>query len=209
MLRATRKLQTAHTTRNIILHSLSYLTMSLIANSVDIETNPVPSQLKYPCQICEKAVTWSQRDTTTASNGTMQTANYFNGNLRKPTQCIMDMHKLRSPKFLLCPFQLLHNRLSHLVLTARSLNPKHQSRFPSCTLVFKEFYSYSKHNQRGSCLVTNFRSAKNKIPLIENIIDTSEPTIILGNETWLNRNIASSKIFPSNFTVHRRDREDG
>ena len=57
-------------------------------------------------------------------------------------------------------------------------------------------------------LVINFQSAKNKIPQILNLIESSEPKIILGTETWLNKNISSSEIFSPDFSVHRKDRED-
>ena len=43
------------------MRTLTYITMLLIINSADVESNPGPRKLKYPCQICEKAVTWKQR----------------------------------------------------------------------------------------------------------------------------------------------------
>lgn len=57
-------------------------------------------------------------------------------------------------------------------------------------------------------LTINFRSCKNKVPQIENLITSSKPDIIIGNETWLNKNILSSEIFPSDIfeDVFRRDR---
>lgn len=47
---------------------------------------------------------------------------------------------------------------------------------------------------------------KNKVADIEAIVDKYKPDIILGNESWLNPDIASSKIFPTNYIVHRKDR---
>ncbi|CAC5356289.1 unnamed protein product [Mytilus coruscus] len=43
----------------------------------------------------------------------------------------------------------------------------------------------------------NFRSCKTKVAQIENLITSSEPDIIIGNETWLNKDVKSSEIFPS------------
>ena len=89
------------------------------------------------------------------------------------------------PLLLLYPFKLLLNRLTQLVITAKKLNQKHQSQSSYFILVSKALYiNISTPNLiKGevSSLVTNLQSAKNKIPQIENLINTSEPTIILGN----------------------------
>ena len=45
--------------------------------------------------------------------------------------------------------------------------------------------------------------------MIGNQIDSADPCVIIGTETWLNSRIHSSEIFPSNYEVIRRDREDG
>ena len=57
-------------------------------------------------------------------------------------------------------------------------------------------------------LVINFQSIKNKISQFNNLCESFNPQIVLGNETWLNKNISNCEIFPS-YTVYRRDREDG
>ena len=40
--------------------SLLYLSLLLLSNALDIELNPCPN-VKYPCQICNRPVTWKQR----------------------------------------------------------------------------------------------------------------------------------------------------
>ena len=54
----------------------------------------------------------------------------------------------------------------------------------------------------------NFQSIKNKKEELWNLVDTSDPDIIFGTETWLNNNITSSEIFPSdmNYYVVRKER---
>ena len=42
-----------------------------------------------------------------------------------------------------------------------------------------------------------------------NVIDSSDPDIIVGTETWLNPAIYSSEVIPSNYITYRRDRPDG
>ena len=43
------------------MHTLLYISILMIATASDVEENPGPRTPKYPCQICEKAVTWKQR----------------------------------------------------------------------------------------------------------------------------------------------------
>jgi hypothetical protein len=54
----------------------------------------------------------------------------------------------------------------------------------------------------------NFQSLKKKGKLLEAIIETTEPDIIIGTLTWLDSNIKSSEIIPDYFqyNTERRDR---
>ena len=54
----------------------------------------------------------------------------------------------------------------------------------------------------------NFKSLKKKDKLLEAIIESTEPDIIIGTETWLDSNIKSSEIIPDYFQydMERRDR---
>ena len=56
----------------------------------------------------------------------------------------------------------------------------------------------------------NFQSLRKKGKLLESIIMDSDPDIILGTETWLDKNIASSEILPQElmYAINRRDRDD-
>ena len=53
----------------------------------------------------------------------------------------------------------------------------------------------------------NFQSLKRKDKLLEAIIETTEPDILIGTETWLDANIISSEIIPdySHYDMERRD----
>ena len=57
-------------------------------------------------------------------------------------------------------------------------------------------------------VVVNFQSIKNKVQETQLLIESADPDIIIGTETWLNPNIFSSEVLPSNYTVFRRDRAD-
>lgn len=57
----------------------------------------------------------------------------------------------------------------------------------------------------------NFQSIKKKPkknPELLNIIDSYNPNIIIGTETWLTESVQSSEIFPSSYNVYRKDRRD-
>ena len=58
-------------------------------------------------------------------------------------------------------------------------------------------------------LVINFQSVRKKEKNIDVLVETTQPDIILGTETWLSDDIPSSYFFDQSlgFTVHRNDRE--
>jgi hypothetical protein len=53
----------------------------------------------------------------------------------------------------------------------------------------------------------NFQSLKKKGKLLEAIIESTEPDIIIGTETWLDSNIKSSEIIPDYFQYDRERRD--
>ena len=55
----------------------------------------------------------------------------------------------------------------------------------------------------------NFQSIKNKKEELTVLLESTCPSIVIGTETWLNPTITSSEIFPPNYEVIRKDREDG
>ena len=64
-------------------------------------------------------------------------------------------------------------------------------------------------NAQIRSVIINFQSAKKKDIRIKNLIATTKPQIIFGNETWLNADIYSSELFPPEYEVYRKDRKDG
>jgi hypothetical protein len=62
----------------------------------------------------------------------------------------------------------------------------------------KRFYV---QNNLITVLTVNFRSCKNKVPQIENLLTSFKPDIIIGSETWLNKNVLSYEVFPSTLFV--------
>ncbi|XP_077548002.1 uncharacterized protein LOC144160656 [Haemaphysalis longicornis] len=57
-----------------------------------------------------------------------------------------------------------------------------------------------------SILLVNCRSIKNKVDEFASLVATVEPQIIMGTESWLDDSVRSAEIFPSGYTVYRKDR---
>lgn len=58
-------------------------------------------------------------------------------------------------------------------------------------------------------LTINFQNICNKREVFENLINSSDPDIIIGTETWLKPNILNSELPKSHHIVARKDRKDG
>jgi hypothetical protein len=54
----------------------------------------------------------------------------------------------------------------------------------------------------------NFQSIKRKQHIVNNIIESSKPDIVVGTETWLKPNIHTNEVFPEKYDVYRKDRID-
>ena len=67
------------------------------------------------------------------------------------------------------------------------------------------------HKNGGTSLVllqVNCRSIYNKALEFWNLVDTYNPDIIIGTESWLREEIGNTEIFRTDFTTFRRDRHD-
>jgi hypothetical protein len=64
-------------------------------------------------------------------------------------------------------------------------------------------------NSEGTLLVllqVNYRSIYNKILEFWNLIDTYNPDVVIGMESWLSEGINNAEIFRDDYIVFRRDR---
>jgi hypothetical protein len=52
----------------------------------------------------------------------------------------------------------------------------------------------------------NFQSIKSKLCRLSNVINSIKPDIIVGTETWLDKDIKDSEICPKGYILHRKDR---
>ena len=58
-------------------------------------------------------------------------------------------------------------------------------------------------------LTVNCQSLLAKKESFFNLLDTYNPDIIFGTESWLKPDLLSSEVFPAGYSVYRRDRSDG
>lgn len=57
-------------------------------------------------------------------------------------------------------------------------------------------------------VIINCQSVRNKKQELENLEESSNPDIIIGNESWLNKDILSSEVFLEGYNCYRKDRKD-
>ena len=79
-------------------------------------------------------------------------------------------------------------------------SPKHKNKTPEKT---------NKHRGPLRTLVINCQSLRSKREALATCIDTHQPHVVIGTESWLDGTILSSEVFPANFTAFRKDRETG
>ena len=60
-----------------------------------------------------------------------------------------------------------------------------------------------------SLIVINCQSIRSKKASFENLILSHNPDFFVGTESWLLPEITNNEIFPSCYTIYRRDRPDG
>ena len=58
-------------------------------------------------------------------------------------------------------------------------------------------------------MVFNFDGIRNEVADLATTIDNFHPDIIIGTETHINSSVNSSKLFPPDFAVYRKDRTEG
>jgi hypothetical protein len=55
-------------------------------------------------------------------------------------------------------------------------------------------------------LQVNCRSVYNKAVELWNLVDTYNPDVVIGTESWLKEDINNAEIFRADFTTFRKDR---
>lgn len=200
----------------------SFLFLLMVVNAHDVETNPGPYKPKFPCQVCDKAVKWGQRGvrcdtclewchidcmgmgTRTYENldgsrviwfcSTCNGSNYSAGHLFSNSNIEVS------------------NSFNSLSINS---NDEVQMGLPKATsspIDIQAKTNLKKNSHKGNSknslkiAVINFQSISAKREALHIFIETHNPDVIIGTESWLDDTVNNNEIFPPNFTAVRKDR---
>lgn len=197
----------------------------------DINPNPGPEyKLKYPCKVCDKAARWGQECLECDNCKTwfhiqcldMNQSIYnvlANHSSYSWICCDCGMPNLHSSFFDIDSiktknsFDSLSNISSvnsncvhslplndNIGTPLRASSPSKDSKSAPMTQKLKA------KDHKLKIININCQSVRAKLASFLEIIDVEDPDIVVGTESWLNSNITSGEIFPSNFNVFRKDR---
>ena len=212
--------------------SLLYICVLLIGSSGDCELNPGPDSTNYLCGVCNNQVGWEDRAIVCDTCETwfhidcqgMNPAMYSLLSKSVNQSMSWECYKCGLPNF----STSLFDTMASMISTNRfdSLSSCDSSDIPLSPLPddigspkatsspIRPYPNKPKGNKANlqhplRILIMNCQSVKNKKAELHTVIESSKPDIILGNESWLNPDIANSEIFPEEYEAIRKDREDG
>ncbi|CAC5360010.1 unnamed protein product [Mytilus coruscus] len=207
-------------------NSSLYRTLLLVI--AGIELNPGPSQIKYPCGTCTKACKWGEKALACDECDTWYHATCAGINTQ-------EYSKLANTS--VSWYCMVCNAPNHTTVLYDLIDSAHSNTFSMLSI--SDGNKSSSINQDDSnislgdplaasspkrvtqttpgnknkkalrTLIINFQSIKNKRTELPILIETANPDIIIGTETWLSNNIGNREIFPPElgYDVIRRDRE--
>ncbi|KAK3107772.1 hypothetical protein FSP39_021936 [Pinctada imbricata] len=200
---------------------LLYMCTILILRSSDCETNPGPRPPKYPCQICQKACKWGQAAIacdncdlwyhTQCMNMNSQVYKYH----AKPDAswicCACGLPNYSSSFFTLSSSSCLSSNSFSLLNSSNDREHEGNLGCPLFTSSPKKNIPVTNPNHhRYKIISLNLQSLRAKKVSLHNLVNSSQPDIIVGTETWLKSDVHNSEFCPPGYSVRsRRDRPDG
>ncbi|VDI32891.1 Hypothetical predicted protein [Mytilus galloprovincialis] len=176
---------------------------------------------KYPCGSCNGAVTWKTAAVCCDSCEKwyhkecigMSTLVYqgLNNAQWECDQCGL-------PNFSTCLFDtsiVMNTNTSHFDSSTNSSFCVGNIGSPSAASSPIQKTSKQPYNQTRNkrsdlplrIIVVNCQSIRNKKADIDNLIETTKPDIMIGNESWLHKDISSTEVFPQGYIAYRKDRK--
>ena len=187
----------------------------------------------YPCGVCLREVTWEERavacdecatwyhiDCQNITSHTYEELNCSNA--------VWICSKCGEPNYSAHAFQssiwgfgdILNNRyhpLSFCNNSQEEVSQDDQSKFGlplyTSSSIKKDPENKKivpKHKRTLKILNLNCQSIRNKPELLQNLVESTNPDIIIGTESWLNSSVFNAEVFPKGYTQSaiRRDRSD-
>ena len=198
----------------------------ILSNQVELNPGPINSSnndTKYPCYVCNESVLWTEKGVacdrcdqwfhTKCINMSTQTyigldnsANWFCNKCESPNglnSIYQSVHidSISSKNSLLNSTNFSENgnsSLNNLGSPIASSSPKKGGK-----------YKIKRNINSLRVLTVNFQSARSKSHETALLIESSNPDIIIGTETWLKPEIYDSEVIPPSYTLYRNDRADG
>ena len=200
----------------------SYILLIIIATLSDIELNPGPPQIKYPCGTCGKAVTWRQKGIRCDNPDCEKWYHIACQNMRptiyehmNSSNCVWECLQCALPNYSSSLFDL------HSISTSNSFSNLDSSTEDSQEVLSPglPLASSSPHKKQPTKKPTimkplriinvNCQSLSNKKEDFERLLDSTKADVVFGTESWLGSNIKDHEVFPDGYTVYRKDRTEG
>ena len=193
----------------------------LLLLSGDIQPNPGPRPLKYPCGICKKACKW-----TTPCVRCDTCLCYYHQACMVMPDGVFGALKNVSWHCFTCGVPNFSSTLFDSSLSTNDSNPFDPLNLSAqndsdvsfdCPVATSSPHS-TRHKAKQTetnpllkILVMNCRSAKayGRKAQFDTLVEDTGADIIIGTESNLNKSINSNEIFPSGYTVYRKDRDTG
>ena len=195
-----------------------YLCTLILLLSYSPEPNPGPAAPQndshYPCGTCDVSVSWSEKGVACDTCGiwfhalchSIQTLSYENLNEDVSWHCAICGSPNSATVFDLYGIDWTDasshhdSNLSCTTPTETAFKPHHSST-PS------RANQQNKWKNRPLRIINiNFPSARGKYAEIIHLVDSLKPDIILGCETWLDKDISDNEVIPDIYTLYRKDR---
>ena len=197
------------------------LLLSILLSCGDIQINPGPI-MKYPCEICdictksiksnvqsiqcEECTTWYHvnccivNTPNTLSDSCIWICNQCD--VHNFTTSLLNNH-LNSPSLLSNSFSVLDNQSSSPATPSRNSNTVFVSNpIPKP----KPKRVRTKRRLKGMIINCNGLKSTTRFTEFQTLLNLHNPDIVLGTESKLHNDIPTYSVFPSNYTVYRKDR---
>ena len=181
------------------------------------QTADSSDETRYPCGACDISVKWDQRAVACESCG-----QWFHLHCQDPDMNSTEYEDLGKSDATWHCVVCANANYSPVAYDLFGLNTSQNVSRTHSTSSFSSIFGFeptqsstptraskqNKHTRRPLRLITvTCCSVVGKTAELANLIDSTQPDIILGTESWLTPNVSSAEVFPRHYAVHRRDRK--